>query len=173
MMPISPRPSSKVKRRPSRWRRVAGSSHQRAEAAQAGDSSSMGTTMSGVQSAVFLERHELDEADDDVFVAARTGRSARSASSLKPRSSTQLTLTGSEAGTFLAARTPASTRSKLRGTRVMRAKVSGSTASMLTVTRLRPASFSGWARDSSRWPLVVRAMSSGLAVCPRGLPSGA
>ena len=36
-----------------------------------------------------------------------------------------------------------------------------STASMLTVTRFRPASLSGWASDSSRWPLVVSARSSG------------
>ena len=41
------------------------------------------------------------------------------------------------------ARTPATTRSKLPGTRAMRANVSGTTASMLTVTRFRPASRNG------------------------------
>ena len=55
---------------------------------------------------------------------------------------------------------PASTLSYPSGTRVMRAKRSGSTASMLTVTRRRPASLSGCAMSASRWPLVVSAMSS-------------
>src|SRR5580698_1645415 len=44
--------------------------------------------------------------------------------------------------------------------RVMRSKVVASTASMLTVMRFRPASLSGCASESSRWPLVVRARSS-------------
>ena len=42
----------------------------------------------------------------------------------------------------------------------MRANRSASTASMLTVTRRSPASFSGCTISASRWPLVVMAMSS-------------
>ena len=43
----------------------------------------------------------------------------------------------------------------------MRSKVAASTASMLTVTRLRPAALSGSASESSKWPFVVSARSSG------------
>ena len=63
-------------------------------------------------------------------------------SSLNPRISTQLTFTGHRPARR-DARMPASTLSYPSGTRVMRAKRSGSTASMLTVTRRKPASLSG------------------------------
>ena len=66
---------------------------------------------------------------------------------------------------------PASTLSYPSGTRVMRAKRSGSTASMLTVTRRRPASLSGCAMSASRWPLVVSAMSSSSPSVVRSLAS--
>ncbi len=33
-----------------------------------------GTTISGVQRRSFFERHELDEADDDVFFASKSGK---------------------------------------------------------------------------------------------------
>ena len=81
-------------------------------------------------------------------------------SSLKPRRSTQLILSGVSPAAR-AARMPLRTTGKLPGTRVIRSKIAASTASMLTVTRFSPAALSGPASDSSRWPLVVRARSSG------------
>ena len=65
---------------------------------------------------------------------------------------------------------PASTLSKLRGTRVIAAKVSASTASMLTVTRFSPASFNGRASPSSKCPFVVKARSSGTPASPTIAP---
>ena len=91
--------------------------------------------------AAFFERHELDKADDDVFFAGEAGK-AFDLVVVEAAQQHAVDLEGREAGVARGANA-ASTLSKLPGTRVMRSKVGASTASMLTVTRFRPAALSG------------------------------
>ena len=56
---------------------------------------------------------------------------------------------------------PASTSATAKSASFMRRKTASSSASRLTVTRFRPASFSAWALRASSEPLVVSVRSSG------------
>ncbi|GBD30302.1 hypothetical protein HRbin32_01405 [bacterium HR32] len=93
--------------------------------------------------------------------------SGTTASSLNPRTTTVLSLTGCRPASS-AARIPSRT-SCSRPPRVMRRNCSGSRVSRLTLTRRSPASASGRARSASSTPFVVSATSSmpGMAAMPR------
>ena len=65
---------------------------------------------------------------------------------------------------------PASTSATGKSTSFMRRKIASSSASRLTVTRCRPASFSARALRASSEPLVVSVRSSG---SPSGVRSSA
>ncbi len=61
-----------------RWLRAAGSSTRGRMRPMRATISLRGTTISGVQRRSFFKGHELDEADDDVFLRGRSGQSLRS-----------------------------------------------------------------------------------------------
>ena len=90
-------------------------------------------------------------------------------SSLVPRLTTMLTLIGPRPARA-AASMPASTSATGKSTSFMRRNIASSSASRLTVTRCRPASFNACALRASSEPLVVSVRSSG---SPSGVRSSA
>ena len=89
--------------------------------------------------------HVLDEAQHDAAECSRKWRAIGTISwSLVPRLTTMLTLIGARPGAR-AASMPASTSATGKSTSFMRRKTASSSASRLTVTRCRPASFSACA----------------------------
>jgi hypothetical protein len=102
--------------------------------------------------------HVLDE-PQDVAAVPKCAAIGTIAWSLTPRLTTMLILTG-ESPAPAAASMPSSTRETGNLTWLIAANVSSSSASRLTVTRVRPASLSGLALAARAVPFVVSATTA-------------
>lgn len=101
-----------------------------------------------------FKRHDFDEPDDDAFLAEKL-RKGNDLVVVEPAQQHAIYLDLVKAS-LLGGAKPGNDAVEAPGTCVMRTNVSRATASMLTVTRFRPASRNGCANSVSRCPLLIR-----------------